>query len=120
VIQVAAQTRILVAIEPVDFRCGIDGLARVCRERLETDPFQGAVFVFRNRARSALKLICFDGQGYWLCHKRLSQGRLRWWPTRSGERAAALLAHELQVLLCGGDPTATRALPAWKPLGMNL
>jgi len=68
-IQVTAQTRILVAIEAVDFRCGIDRLARVCRERLQAAPFQGAVFVFRNRAQNAVKLVCFDGQGRWLCHK---------------------------------------------------
>jgi transposase len=115
-IQVTAQTRILVAIEAVDFRCGIDGLARVCRERLQADPFQGAVFVFRNRARNAVKLVCFDGQGMWLCHKRISQGRLGWWPASKSEAAMGLLAHELQVLLCGGDPTATQALPAWRPL----
>ena len=118
-IQVSALVRILVAVEPVDFRCGIDGLARVCRERLREDPFQGVVFVFRNRARNALKLIHFDGQGYWLCHKRLSQGRLRWWPSKPGEVATALLAHELQVLLSAGDPTTTQAPPAWRPLGMK-
>jgi len=119
VIQVAAQVRILVAVEPVDFRCGIDGLARICRERLQEDPFQGVVFVFRNRARNALKLITFDGQGYWLCHKRLSQGQLRWWPAARGEPAAALLAHELQVLLNAGDPSATQAPPAWRALTMK-
>lgn len=118
-IQVAPQMRILVAVEPVDFRCGIDGLTRVCRERLRVDAFQGALFIFRNRARNALKVVCFDGQGYWLCHKRLSQGRLRWWPPNRGEAAAALLAHELQVLLCAGDPTATQAPPAWRPISMK-
>jgi transposase len=118
-IQVATQVRILVAVEPVDFRCGIDGLARICRERLREDPFLGAVFVFRNRSRNALKVLHFDGQGMWLCHKRLSQGKLRWWPPKRGEAAAALLAHELQVLLCAGDPTATQAPPAWRPLGIR-
>ena len=119
-IQVAAQVRILVAVEPVDFRCGIDGLARVCREQLREDPFQGTVFAFRNRARNALKLVHFDGQGMWLCHKRLSQGRLRWWPSSRSETATALQAHELQVLLCAGDPTATQAPPAWRPLSMKV
>ena len=47
-IQITPQMRILVAIEPVDFRCGIDGLAQLCKQRLQDDPFSGCVFVFRN------------------------------------------------------------------------
>jgi transposase len=42
--------RVLVAVEPIDFRRGIDGLARVCRESLASDPFSGAAFVFRIRS----------------------------------------------------------------------
>lgn len=114
-IQVTPQMRVLVAVEPADFRRGMDGLAQVCRAALGEDPFTGAVFVFSNRQRTAVKLLVYDGQGFWLCHKRLSQGRFRWWPS-SADGAAALQAHELQVLLCGGDPTATRAPPAWRKL----
>src|SRR5207244_9276335 len=64
--QVAPQMRILVAIEAQDFRKGIDGLARVCREVLETDPFGGTLFVFRNRRGTALKCLVYDSQGFWL------------------------------------------------------
>jgi hypothetical protein len=70
-IQITPQMRILVAIEPCDFRKGIDGLARVCKELLKQDPFSGWVFVFRNRPATALKALVYDGQGFWLCHKRL-------------------------------------------------
>lgn len=104
--------RVLVATAAVDFRCGIDGLARVCRARLGADPLTGSVFVFRNRRRNAVKLLVYDGQGYWLCHKRLSSGRFRYWP--AGEKASALQAHELQVLLWGGDPAHTHAAPMWR------
>ena len=48
-IQVTPQMRLLIAVEPGDFRNGIDGLARVAREELRDDPFSGCVFVFRNR-----------------------------------------------------------------------
>lgn len=48
-IQLTPHMRILVAVEPADFRKGIDGLARVCKEQLRHDPFKGIVFVFRNR-----------------------------------------------------------------------
>ena len=59
-IQITPQMRILVAVEAVDFRKGIDGLARVCREELKTDPFRGYVFVFRNKRGTALKLLVYD------------------------------------------------------------
>jgi transposase len=112
-IQITPQMRVLVAVEPADFRRGMDGLAQQCRGALGEDPFTGAMFVFRNRQRTAVKLLVYDGQGFWLCHKRLSQGRFRWWPT-SSDATTALQAHELHVLLCGGDPTATRAAPVWR------
>ena len=54
-IQIVPQMRILVAVEAVDFRKGIDGLARVCQERLQSDPFCGGLFVFRNRRQTAVK-----------------------------------------------------------------
>ncbi len=81
-IQITPQMRILVAVEPSDFRRGIDGLARVCKEVLQRDPFSGCMFVFRNRPATALKILVYDGQGFWLCHKRLSKGKFAWWPRR--------------------------------------
>lgn len=99
------QHRILVAREHVDFRKGINGLVRICRDTLASDPFSGALFEFRNRPATALKLLVYDGQGFWLCQKRLSQGRFRHWPKLaldSSKAGTPLLAHELQVLLCAG------------------
>jgi transposase len=113
-IQVTPQMRVLVAVEAVDFRRGIDGLARVCREALKSDPFGGGVYVFRNRRRTAVKLLVYDGQGFWLCYKRLSQGRFRWRPSGDDGHPASLEAHELHVLLFGGDPAATCAAPMWR------
>ena len=75
-IQLTPQMRIVAAIEPVDFRRGIDGLARLCKDVLKHDPFNGWVFVFRNRSAKALKILVYDGQGFWLCHKRLSSGQV--------------------------------------------
>ena len=114
-IQITPQMRVLVAIEAADFRRGIDGLAQLCRAALQTDPFEGVVFVFRNRRSTAIKLLVYDGQGFWLCHKRLSKGTFRWWPSAHDDAAsAALQAHELQVLLRAGDPSATREAPVWR------
>lgn len=68
-LQITPQMKILVAVAPADFRKGIDGLVRLCKESLQQDPFAGAVFVFRNRRANAIKALVYDGQGFWLCHK---------------------------------------------------
>ena len=117
-IQLTPQMRILVATDPVDFRRGIDGLCRVCRDALGSDPFSGAVFVFRSRSGTSIKILAYDGQGFWLCQKRLSQGRFRHWPRGQGDSAVTrqLFAHQMQVLLAGGDADATRAAPQWRPV----
>ncbi|NLF08357.1 MAG: IS66 family insertion sequence element accessory protein TnpB [Pirellulaceae bacterium] len=116
-IQITPQMRIVAAVEPADFRCGIDGLARRCKDVLKHDPFRGWVFVFRNRSSTALKVLVYDGQGFWLCHKRLSSGRFRWWPHSSTAASKTLASHQLQVLLSAGNPAATQAAPAWRPVG---
>jgi transposase len=116
VIQLTPQMRVVVAVEPVDFRKGIDGLARVCRDVLSSDPFSGAMFVFRNRRGTAIKILAYDGQGFWLCLKRLSSGRFKFWPreTRADVKGRSLLAHELAVLLSGGDYEAAKSSPQWR------
>lgn len=121
-IQVAPQMRILVAVEPADFRRGIDGLCRLCRETLSADPFSGTVVVFRNRRGTAVKILAYDGQGFWLCQKRLSENHFKHWPGpgRPGARGRQLLAHELQVLLAGGDFSSTDASPQWRPVAPDL
>jgi transposase len=105
--------RVLVAVQPVDFRRGIDGLAMLCRAVLQEEPMSGAVFVFRSRGRKAIKLLVYDGQGFWLCQKRLSAGRFRFWPRADGP-SVTLRAHEFHVLLSGGDFSATEAAPQWR------
>jgi transposase len=113
-IQLTPQMRILVAVDPVDFRRGIDGLGRVCREVLAADPMSGTVFVFRNRRATAIRVLAYDGQGFWLATKRLSHGRFGHWPSKGMRVQRELLAHELQVLLAGGNPEATQAAPQWR------
>ena len=114
-IQISPQMRILVAIKPVDFRKGIDGLAAICRSVLKSDPFSGYVFVFRNRRGTAIKILVYDGQGYWLCQKRLSSGRFNWWPEKG--RVEQLAAHELQMILWNTNPGG--AAPLWKKINLG-
>ncbi len=116
-IQVTPQMRVLVASAAVDFRKGIDGLVQVCRAELGAEPFSGALFVFRSRSGKCIKILVYDGQGFWLCQKRLSRGQFRYWPSpNAGESARVLAAHELQVLLAGGDPGAAPGAEQWRAL----
>jgi transposase len=111
-IQITPQLRILVAIESIDGRKGIDSLAQLCRERLDADPFSGCLFIFRSRSGKAIRILTYDGQGFWIATKRLSKGRFRWWPT-GNEPAKILRAHQAQLLLAAGNPDA-EAAPVWR------
>ncbi|MDJ0767132.1 MAG: IS66 family insertion sequence element accessory protein TnpB [Myxococcota bacterium] len=114
-IQITPQMRILVAVEPADFRKGIDGLAQLCRNEFDRDPFCGAVFVFRNKRKTAIKALVYDGQGFWLCQKRLSAGKFKHWPGGGdGEALSECAAHELAILLRGGNPDDVVTAPVWR------
>jgi transposase len=114
VIQLVPQLRILLACRPVDFRCGIDGLAALCIREFAEDPFSGTLFVFRNRRGTALKLLCYDGLGYYLVTRRFSQGKLRWWPTTQGALLQPIQAQQLVVLLYNGLPDQAKFAPPWR------
>jgi transposase len=118
-LQITPHTRILLSVQAVDFRKGIDGLAAVCRSVLKQDPFTGSMFVFRNKRGTAIKILLYDGQGFWLCMKRLSKGRLTWWPESSnddGQGIYQLAVYELQLLLWNSDPSAAQRPYLWKPI----
>lgn len=120
-IQLLPQLKIFLAYRPVDFRKGIDGLVSLCRSELEADPYDGSTFVFRNRRGTALRILTFDGHGFWLCIRRFSRGTLQWWPTPdSDSRLHPLQAHQLSVLLYNGVPERAAFLPPWRELPQHL
>jgi transposase len=114
-LQLTPQSRIFLAVQPVDFRKGIDGLAALCRQVLHDNPLGGAVYVFRNRSGTTLKLLAYDGQGFWLCTKRLSHRHFHWWPTATTP-SVTLSAWALTVLLGNGDPDRAQLAPDWRPV----
>ncbi len=118
-IQITPHMRILLCVEPVDFRKGIDGLVGICKRKLKSDPFSGALFVFRNRGGKAIKVLVYDGQGFWLCQKRLSSGRFKWWPGHVTDAVSRLEAHQLQMLLFNGDPSGVQVPPPWKKIALR-
>ncbi len=90
-LQLTLHMRLLVCGEPIDFRKVIDGLARICCETLAEDTFRGTVFVFRNRRATAVKVLAYDGQGFWLCQNGCRLGGL------AGGLKAAPASHPVKL-----------------------
>lgn len=109
--------RIFVAKQPVDFRKGIDGLAAVCRQVLHEDPLSGSAFVFRSRSGTMVRILVYDGQGFWLMTKRLSAGRFPPWQHFDADAAHRLVqAHSLQLLLAAGPWEKVPDAKLWRPV----
>ncbi|MEJ2238299.1 MAG: IS66 family insertion sequence element accessory protein TnpB [Gemmatimonadales bacterium] len=114
-IQIPAQATVFVMHDSVNFRKGIDGMAALAREVLQLEPMTGALFVFRNRGRHMLRILYYDGGGFWLCTRRLSKGRFTNWPSGDGTGpSSTLLARELQILIWGGDPSSCSFPELWR------
>ncbi|WP_040674336.1 IS66 family insertion sequence element accessory protein TnpB [Nitrobacter sp. Nb-311A] len=93
--------RVMMATKPVDFRKGAEGLAALVRDGMKTDPFSGAVYVFRAKRADRVKLIFWDGTGVCLFAKRLEDGAFRWPNVQDG--VMHLTAAQLSALLEGLD-----------------
>ena len=83
-----------------DMRKSINGLAAIVEGSFHLDPFEGALFVFCNRNRDRLKILEWDGDGFWLNFKRLERGHFRW-PVEGETRTMNLTGEELGILLGG-------------------
>ena len=73
-LNLAANTRIFLAVEPTDMRKGFDGLFALVESVIQQDPFSGHLFVFRNRRRDRLKILWWDRDGLAIWYKRLEKG----------------------------------------------
>jgi transposase len=92
--------RVYLACEQVDMRKSINGLAAIVEGSFKLDPFDGALFVFCNRKRDRMKILEWDGDGFWLYFKRLEKGHFKW-PTPGREATMTLTGEELTYLLRG-------------------
>jgi transposase len=103
-----ASLRVFVAVEAVDFRRGVDGLASHVREALQREVLEGGLFVFTNRRRNRLRLVWWDGSGLWLATKRLERNTFDW---PRGEGAAVCWRSEQLTALIAG--LQVREKPGW-------
>jgi transposase len=108
-----AGMQVMVAIKPIDFRKGADGLAALVRETLGQDPFCGAIFVFRSKRADRIKIVAWDGSGLVLVWKRLEQGAFRWPPITDG--VMKLTSARLAALVDGMDWSRLHARDVARP-----
>ena len=94
--------RIWLCTVPTDMRRSFDGLSALVRNELGADPTSGNWFVFVNRRRTMMKVLAFDGDGYWIWSKRLEAGQFA---TRdeTGTGKVALSRTALLALIDGTD-----------------
>ena len=118
-LQLTPQSIIFVATIYVDFRKGIDGLIAICKQKLSLDPFNGALFLFYNRSKTSIKILSYDGQGFWLCVKRLSKGSFKAKPNPDSTLAATsyrICYRSLHILIYNGDPSSIKLAKDWRSI----
>ena len=93
----------------------MDAIARLCQQKFHQDPTSGPYFIFRNKRKTDIKLLYYDGQGQCLMQKRLSTGRFNYWPTNPHE-LISLTPIQIQVLIENGDPGSVNTAVPWKPM----
>ena len=92
--------RVYLACGKTDMRKSINGLSAIVESSFKLDPFDNALFVFCNRNRDRVKILEWDGDGFWLYFKRLEKGHFRW-PAVGNEATMTLTGEELSILLGG-------------------
>ncbi len=112
-ISLNGQSKVYVAIEAVDFRKGILGLKSYCKETLKKNPESGVLFLFKNKRKTSIKILVYDGQGFWLMMKRLSKGKFPWWPAGTG-KGVDMDHKKLQLII--NAAIETRFGEDWKKL----
>lgn|SRR5262245_30399858 len=116
-IHLGPATRIFLAAGPTDMRKGFDGLADLVRHRLDCNPLDGHFYIFCNKRRSRLKVLFFDGTGFWICNKRLERGKFSWPSVAEAAAKVSLKPEEVGLLLGGIELERTRVKNWWRRRG---
>ena len=109
--------KVYLALGPTDLRRSINGLSVLVSEVLEADPFSESWFVFCNRKRDKLKILHWQGAGFWLQYRCLERGRFRWPQASEQAMSLQITARELRWLL---DGLALEQPRAHRPLRYEL
>jgi transposase len=112
-------TRIWLAVEATDMRCGFDRLAERVKAVISQDPLSGHLFVFASRRRERLKILTWDHDGYVLWYKRLEKGVFKLPHVEPGARSVELRASELAMMLDGIDMRKLKRTPRYRRTSEN-
>jgi len=115
----AQGTRIWLAAEAADMRCGFDRLAERVKAVVGEDPLGGHLFVFRSRRGDRLKILTWDRDGFVLWYKRLETGVFKLPRLEVGARSVELRASELAMILDGIDMSRLKRVPRYERVGTN-
>jgi transposase len=85
--------------QPTDMRKGFDGLSGIVRGQLDGDPLDGSLYLFVNRRRDRLKILHWDGSGFWLYYRLLEAGTFE--VLASDETCVKIDTTQLAMLLSG-------------------
>ncbi len=107
-------TRIWLAVEATDMRCGFDRLAARVSSVISQEPLSGHLFVFASRRHERLKILTWDRDGYVLWYKRLEAGVFKLPRVEQGARSVELRASELAMMLDGIDMTKLKRTPRYR------
>ena len=116
----AQTTRIWLATEATDMRCGFDRLAERVKAVIGQDPLSGHLFVFRSRRGDRMKILVWDRDGYVLWYKRLEAGVFKL-PSggQQGSAGLELRASELAMILDGIDVTKLKRVARYRRTAMS-
>ena len=106
---IVSPPQIWLAVAPVDMRRGIDGLSCIVQEALGQSPCAGSAYIFRNRAGNRLRLLVWDGNGVWLCQRRLHRGSFIW--PKAADTCFTISQEQWQWLIAGVDWQRLSAKP---------
>lgn len=113
-IQVGPATRVFLAAGHTDMRKGFNGLTDLVRHHLAADPLNGHLYLFCNKRKNRVKILCFDGSGLWICTKKLQQGCFSWPDVEGTDVSVSLKPEELTMLLAGIELERTRMKNWWR------
>jgi len=106
--------KVYLARGATDMRKSFDALSGAVRVLLALDPLSGHLFVFCNRRRNMVKILYWDGAGFWVLAKRLARGTFAWPEPADARPGIELRPDELSALLGGIDLGRTTWRPWWR------
>jgi transposase len=98
-LSIPSTVSIFLCTQPTDMRKSFDGLSGIVRSEFASDPLDGSLFLFVNRRRDRLKILHWDGTGYWLYYKLLEAGTFE--VTASEGKCRQIDSTQLAMLLGG-------------------